>query len=135
MDQNKEHIWEKRLTKEQYRALRGGETEAPFSGEYVDTKTNGVYRCAGCGTKLFSSEAKFDSGTGWPSFTDPANREHITLHRDTSHGIERIEERCAKCGGHLGHVFNDGPGPSGTRYCINSACLELEENKINKPPA
>lgn len=132
MNQKNQPVEKKGLSEEQKRILRGGETEAPFSGKYVHTKTKGVYQCAGCGAELFSSETKFDSGTGWPSFTDPANRERIKLLRDTSHGMERVEVRCATCDGHLGHVFQDGPGPSGTRYCINSACLNLKPEK-NKP--
>lgn len=132
-NQNSNDNWKKKLSEKQYRILREGETEAPFSGEYVHTKTKGMYRCAACGEELFSSETKFDSGTGWPSFTDPVNREHVTLERDTTHGMERIEVRCAACGGHLGHVFDDGPGSTGKRYCINSACLKLIPSKSNKP--
>lgn len=129
MSEKQDSEWEKKLTNEQYKFLRKGETEAPFSGKYVHTKTKGKYLCAGCGAELFLSETKFDSGTGWPSFTEPANRKHITLHRDTSYGMERVEVRCAKCGGHLGHVFDDGPSTSGKRFCINSECLSLEEKK------
>jgi peptide-methionine (R)-S-oxide reductase len=118
----------KKLTPEQYRVLREQETEAPFSGEYVHTKEAGMYKCAACGAEIFSSQAKFDSGTGWPSFTEPANLEHVELVEDSSHGMRRTEVRCKKCGSHLGHVFDDGPGPEGKRYCINSVCLDLERN-------
>jgi peptide-methionine (R)-S-oxide reductase len=115
----------KKLTPEQYRVMREGGTEAPFSGEHVNDAEPGVYRCAACGQELFSAETKFDSGTGWPSFSDPVNRGHITLHEDTSGGMKRTEVRCANCGSHLGHVFDDGPPEKGgKRYCINSVCLE-----------
>ena len=119
--------WKEKLTSEQYRVLREKGTEAPFSGKYVDTKDEGVYKCAACGNQLFSSETKFDSVTGWPSFTDPMNLENIELKDDTSHGMTRTEVVCKKCGSHLGHVFDGGPGESGKRYCINSVCLELEK--------
>jgi peptide-methionine (R)-S-oxide reductase len=105
--------------------MREGGTEAPFSGAYVGDHEPGMYRCAACGQELFSSDTKFDSGTGWPSFTDPMNLEHVTLHEDTSGGMTRTEVRCARCGSHLGHVFDDGPAErGGKRYCINSVCLE-----------
>ena len=114
------------LTPAQYDVLRKKGTEAPFTGRYVFEKADGTYRCAACGSALFSSEAKFDSGTGWPSFTEPADRANIELRDDFSHGIHRIEVSCATCGGHLGHVFADGPGAGGERFCINSCSLELE---------
>lgn len=114
------------LTPEQRRIMWEGGTEAPFTGKYWDAHESGTYTCVSCGAELFLSDTKFDSGTGWPSFTDPANREHVTLVPDTSHGIHRTEVRCAKCGAHLGHVFDDGPKDRGSkRYCINSACLNL----------
>ena len=117
--------WRAELTPEQYDVLRRGGTEPPFTGRYAFTKDDGVYRCAGCGHELFDSQAKFESGTGWPSFTEPAFAENVELLSDTSHGMVRTEVRCRNCGGHLGHVFDDGPGPGGQRYCINSAALDL----------
>jgi len=145
----------KKLTPEQYRIMREGGTEAPFSGKYHDAHEPGLYRCAACGAELFSSDAKFDSGTGWPSFIDSVhpvrngasngvNRESVVLREDRSHGMSRVEVLCKKCGSHLGHVFDDLPetyrsgragGPAekgGKRYCINSACLELDQNKSGK---
>ncbi len=121
-----EQEWRSELTPAQYDVLRRKGTEPPFSGGYVHTKEDGVYRCAGCGTDLFSSDTKFDSGTGWPSFTDPTASANIELHEDRSLFTRRTEVTCATCGGHLGHVFNDGPGSSGQRYCINSASLDLD---------
>ncbi|MGZ4481125.1 MAG: peptide-methionine (R)-S-oxide reductase MsrB [Gaiellales bacterium] len=121
-----EQEWRESLTPEQYRVLRERDTERPFTGEYVHTKDRGVYRCAGCGAELFGSEAKFDSGTGWPSFDEPANLENVELHRDFSHGMIRTEVTCKRCGGHLGHLFGDGPTETGKRYCINSCALSLE---------
>jgi peptide-methionine (R)-S-oxide reductase len=126
MEQITEEEWRRRLTREQYEVLRGKGTERPFTGRYVHTKDDGVYRCAACGNELFRSDTKFDSGTGWPSFTEPANRENVELHEDTSHGMVRTEVTCKRCGSHLGHVFPDGPGPTGDRYCINSVSLELD---------
>jgi peptide-methionine (R)-S-oxide reductase len=116
-----------KLTPEQYDIMRRGNTEVPFTGKYWDEHAKGVYRCAACGQELFSSDTKFDSGTGWPSFTNPVNREHVELRRDTTGGMERVEVLCKRCGSHLGHIFDDGPKEKGgKRYCINSACLELE---------
>jgi peptide-methionine (R)-S-oxide reductase len=126
VEETTEEEWRRRLTPEQYAVLREKGTEPPFTGRYVHTKEDGVYRCAACGNELFRSDTKFESGTGWPSFTEPANRENVELHDDTSHGMVRTEVTCKRCGSHLGHVFPDGPGPTGDRYCINSCSLELD---------
>jgi peptide-methionine (R)-S-oxide reductase len=123
-----DHEWREQLSPDQYEVLRRKGTERAFSGKYWDEKRDGTYRCAGCGTELFSSGTKFDSGTGWPSFTEPADRAKVELVDDFSYGMHRIEVNCANCGGHLGHVFPDGPGSSGERYCINSCSLKLEEH-------
>lgn len=129
---NEEEL-KKKLTPEEYRVLRERGTEAPFAGEYVNEHSKGMYKCKVCDAVLFSSDAKFDSGTGWPSFTDPANTKNIELKTDESHDMNRTEVLCKNCGSHLGHVFNDGPTnmdgkkTSGQRFCINSVCLKLEK--------
>jgi peptide-methionine (R)-S-oxide reductase len=116
-----------RLTPEQYAVLREGATERPFSGRYVDEKADGTYHCAACGAQLFDSRTKFDSGSGWPSFTEPADRENVELLEDRGHGMVRTEVRCRQCGSHLGHVFPDGPAEAGgDRYCINSLALDMK---------
>lgn len=132
-----EEEWKRELTPEQYRVLREKSTEAPFTGAYYNSKEKGMYTCAACGQELFSSDAKFDSGTGWPSFSEPANTEHVELRQDTSHDMTRMEVICKRCGSHLGHVFDDGPisqealqgscaKATGKRFCINSCALDFK---------
>jgi|SRR3989344_5835222 len=134
MNENKmpktESEWKACLTPEQYEVLRQKGTEAAFTGKYYKNKETGMYVCGACGQELFSSETKFESGTGWPSFTEPTNKEHVELKTDNSHGMIRTEVLCKKCGSHLGHVFSDGPeGRTGQRYCINSISLDFKEKK------
>ncbi len=121
-----EDKWKKKLTKEQYRVLREKGTEPAFRGKYWNHHEKGVYKCAGCGAPLFSSEEKFDSGTGWPSFDKPYDEANVKEQIDTSYDMKRTEVLCSNCGGHLGHVFNDGPNPTGCRYCINSISLDFQ---------
>lgn len=120
--------WREALTPEQYRVLREARTEPPFSGELLSVKDKGEFRCAGCGAPLFGSDTKYDSGSGWPSFTGPLEKGAVDEHVDSTHGMTRTEVRCARCEGHLGHVFPDGPGADGLRYCINSASLSFDKD-------
>jgi peptide-methionine (R)-S-oxide reductase len=124
-----EEEWKKTLSPQEYYVLREKGTETPFSGEFWNEKTAGTYRCAGCGQELFDSETKFDSGTGWPSFYQPVEKDKVEEVSDVSHGMRRTEVLCSRCGGHLGHVFEDGPAPTGLRYCINSVSLDLDEKE------
>ncbi len=125
-DASRDAEWKSKLDTQQYQVTRCSATERPFTGKYWDHKGVGMYKCVCCGTSLFKSDTKFDSGTGWPSFTDPAVAEAVELHTDRSYGMSRTEVICKHCGGHLGHVFADGPGASGERYCINGCALTLE---------
>lgn len=124
-----ESEWREKLTPEQYQVLRQGGTERAFTGKYWDSKARGVYRCAGCGEQLFSSDTKYESHSGWPSFFQPLGEGAIEEDVDRSYGMVRTEIKCANCGGHLGHVFDDGPNPTGLRYCVNSASLDLDETE------
>lgn len=130
-----EQEWKKRLTPEQYRVLRERGTEAPFSGKFLENKESGMYTCAACGAKLFKSDQKFDSGTGWPSFYDVFSSDAVKLSQDNNHGMRRIEVSCTNCGSHLGHVFNDAPStPTGMRFCINSVGLDFMPKVKNDKP-
>lgn len=126
--QKSDEQWRKELTPEQYRILREKGTERAFTGEYYHNKEKGIYLCAGCGNELFSSETKYESGSGWPSYWQPVDKTAVEFNKDTSHGMIRTEVVCSKCGGHLGHVFEDGPQPTGLRYCINSASLNFKKS-------
>jgi peptide-methionine (R)-S-oxide reductase len=128
-----EEEWRRELTPEQYRVLREHATEAPWSGALNYVKSDGTYRCAGCGAELFRSDAKFESGSGWPSFFQPVDEAAVETEEDTAYGMRRIEVHCARCGGHLGHVFPDGPHPTGLRYCINSCALQHEPVGASAP--
>jgi len=125
--------WKKTLPPEKYRVLRKKGTEVPFTGKYLHNEKRGVYKCAGCGAELFPSDTKFDSGSGWPSFYAPVDRESVDTEKDNALGMSRTEILCSRCGGHLGHVFDDGPNPTGLRYCVNSLALDFEGKKWTLP--
>jgi len=124
-----EEEWRARLSPEQYEVLRLKGTERPFTGKYAFEKRDGLYACTACGAELFASDTKFESGSGWPSFTEPVNRENVELVEDDSYGMRRTEVNCGRCGSHLGHVFDDGPAPTGQRYCMNSVSLDFSEEQ------
>ena len=132
MKKKKETDWKRKLSPEQYRVLREKATEAPFTGKLLYNKEKGMYICAGCGSRLFDSETKFESGSGWPSFFAPAKKDSIETQEDSSSGMRRIEVLCKKCNGHLGHMFDDGPEPTGLRFCINSCALGFKEGSGKK---